>query len=357
MSPPKAPPRPGPAAGREALRAWLQEFYGRVLRTNADLAQSACCTTDARGRFRELLELLPEAVKEKHYGCGCPLPEDDLSGLTVLDLGAGAGLDAFLASFLVGPSGFVHGIDMTESLVRLAAEQAPIVARRFGYPRPNVAFHRGFIETADDIPDASVDLVLSDCVVNLSPAKDEVYRTAWRVLKRGGELHISDVYADRRVPDRIREDPRMVAECLGLADYEPDALDRMRDAGFLDPRVVGRRVLRTEALGEPITFSSLTVRAFRLEDPPLDRRCEDYGQTAVYRGTLPASPSRFSLDGHHLFEASRPTAVCRNTARTLSETRLGRHFEVSAPVRHFGPFRCAPVPAGRGDGPPDACCP
>lgn len=341
---------------REKLREWLRAFYGRTLKTSADLTEKACCTTSTLSRFRDVLELIPAAVKEKHYGCGCPLPEDDLTGLVVLDLGSGAGVDAFIASYLVGPDGFVHGIDMTDEQLAVARENAPVVARRFGYPRPNVAFHKGFIETADDIPNASVDLVISDCVVNLSPAKDEVFRTVWRVLKPGGELYYADIFADRRVPETIRDDPRLVAECLGGADYEHDALDRMKDAGFRDPRVVDRRVLQTEALGQPIVFSSLTVRAQKF-DPPLDRRCEDYGQIAIYKGNLPASPARFAYDDHHVFEAGRPTPVCRNTARMLSETRLARYFDVTEPVRHFGIFACGPAPsASDAAKPTGACC-
>ncbi len=341
--------------GRETLRAHLQEFYGKTLTASTDLSEKACCTLDTQSRHREILELIPEAVKAKHYGCGCPIPEDDLTGLTVLDLGSGAGVDAFIAAYLVGPEGFVHGIDMTDAQLAIAREHAPVVARRFGYPKPNTLFHKGFIETADNIPDASVDLVISDCVINLSPAKEEVFRTIWRTLKPGGELYVSDIFADRRVPDRIREDPRMVAECLGGAEYEHDGFDRMKSAGFLDPRVVSRRVVQTEAMGEPITFSSLTVRAQKFEEA-LDRRCEDYGQVALYKGTLPASPARFAYDDHHVFEAGRPTPVCRNTARMLSETRLAPYFEVTKPIRHFGIFTCGPAPAVAGSA-SAACCP
>lgn len=341
--------------GREILRARLREFYGKTLKTGADLKERACCTLDTQARHREILELIPEGVKTRHYGCGCPIPEDDLSGLTVLDLGSGAGVDAFIAAYLVGPEGFVHGIDMTEEQLAVAREHAPMVARRFGYPKPNTAFHKGFIETAEDIPDATIDLVISDCVINLSPAKAEVFRTVWRVLKPGGELYFSDIFADRRVPERIRNDPRMVAECLGGAEYEHDGFDQMKAAGFLDPRVVSRRLVQAEAMGEPVAFSSLTVRAQKFEEP-LDRRCEDYGQIAVYKGTLPAFPARFAYDDHHVFEAGRPAPVCRNTARMLSGTRLAPHFEVTKPVRHFGLFACGPAPASRSPG-AGACCP
>lgn len=233
---------------------------------------------------------------------------------------------------------------MTHEQLDVARRNAPTVLERFGHKRPNIAFHEGFIETADAIPDASVDLVISDCVINLSPAKDEVFRTIRRVLRPGGEMYISDIAADRRVPEGIRTDPVLVAECLGGAEYEHDWFDQMRDAGFLDPRVVSRRVVQTEARGEPIVFASLTVRSFKISD--LGRRCEDYGQVAVYRGTVEESPARYTLDDHHVFEAHRPAPVCRNTARMLSETRLAHHFQVSAPTRHLGLFACAPPLAG-----------
>lgn len=339
-------------ADRRELRRMLRDFYGRRVQQSADLSTKACCTDDTARRFADVLTLLPDDVRRRHYGCGCPLPADDLDGLTVLDLGAGAGVDAFIALRCVGPHGYVHGVDMTAEQLDVARRNAPTVARRFEHPKVNVTFHEDYIETADVIPDASVDLVISDCVINLSPAKEEVFRTIWRVLKPGGEFYVSDIAADRRVPDSVRHDSQLVAECLGGAEYEHDWFDQMRDAGFADPRVVERRVVQREALGVPIVFSSLTVRGFKLL--AMDRRCEDYGQTAVYRGSIPNSLARFVLDDHHVFEAQRPTSVCRNTARMLSETRLAAHFEVTRPVRHFGLFDCAP-PRAPEDG-DRACC-
>jgi ubiquinone/menaquinone biosynthesis C-methylase UbiE len=330
----------------------LREFYGRRVQKTADLSTKACCTDDAARRFSDVLALLPDDVRQRHYGCGCPLPADDLTGLTVLDLGAGAGVDAFIALHCVGPNGSVHGVDMTAEQLDVARRNASTVARRFEHPKTNVTFHEDYIETADVIPDASIDLVISDCVINLSPAKNEVFRTIWRVLKPGGEFYVSDIAADRRLPHSVRNDPQLVAECLGGAEYEHDWFDQMRDAGFADPRVVERRVVQREALGMPIVFSSLTVRGFKLSE--MDQRCEDYGQTAVYLGSIPNTPARFVLDDHHVFEAERPAPVCRNTARMLTETRLAAHFDVTRPIRHFGLFDCAPV--GTTDGADRACC-
>lgn len=351
--------RPRTKAQPDALRAFLREYYGKRLQSAADLTEKACCTDETQRRHAKILELIPEEVRSRHYGCGCPLPEDDLGGLAVLDLGSGAGVDAFVASYLVGPQGHVVGIDMTDEQLEVARRNAPIVARRFGYGRPNTVFRKGFIETADGVADASMDLVISDCVVNLSPRKGVVLETASRVLREGGELYVSDVVADRRVPEELRRDPKLVAECIGGAEYEHDWLDLLRDAGFTDPRVVSRKLLRSEVRDHPISFWSLTIRAFKFSRRPLDRRCEDYGQVAVYRGSLDGSPARFVFDDHHVFEAARPTAVCRNTARMLSETRLGRHFDVTPEVRHFGLFPCGPAPSAAPSGETaagGACC-
>ncbi|MCB9384981.1 MAG: methyltransferase domain-containing protein [Bryobacterales bacterium] len=327
----------------ESLRNHLRFYYGRHLKRTGDLTQKACCTLDTSERHQQLFQLIPSAVTEKHYGCGCPIPEDELTGLTVLDLGSGAGVDAFLLSHKVGPDGFVHGVDMTDEQLAVANGHSDEVARNFGFPKANTAFHKDFIEVCESIPDNSIDLVISDCVLNLSPRKDLVFQTIARVLKEGGEFYIADIASDRRVPEKIANDAEMIAECLGGAMYEHDWFDAMKEQGFRDPRSVSRRLVQTEAMGEPVVFWSMTVRAFQFATP-LDNRCEDYGQFATYNGRCPGMEARFVFDDHHVFEAQRPTAVCRNTARMLSETRLGRYFQVTEPVKHFGEFACGPTP-------------
>ncbi len=325
-------------------RTFLREYYGKTLQKTEDLTEQACCVESTFRRHADTIALIPDEVVSRHYGCGCPIPEDDLEGMVCLDLGSGAGVDAFLLARLVGPKGHVHGIDMTDEQLDVARRNAPAVAKAFGYDEPNTTFHKGFIESAESIESASVDLVISDCVINLSPRKDLVFQAIHRVLKEGGELYISDIVADRRIPEEIANDPRLHAECLGGALYEHDLYDLLKDTGFADPRVVERRVLQTDVIGHPISFSSITVRAQKFATP-LDRRCEDYGQTATYTGAFPRSPARYVFDDHHVFERDRPTAVCQNTARMLSETRLGRGFRVTEPVKHFGLFPCGPAPA------------
>ena len=336
----------------EELRRYLRNYYGKVLTRTEDLEMKACCSVDTRSRHAEALELIPDEVKQRNYGCGCSIPEDDLTGLRVLDLGSGSGLDAFILAQLVGESGRVFGIDMTVEQLEVARRNIDPVTTALGYSRANTEFHEGYIETAESIADASIDLVVSDCVINLSPLKEEVLATMYRVLRPGGEFYVSDIVADRRVPESISSDPKLTAECLGGALYEHDFFDLLKDTGFADPRVVTRRVVEEDVGGQPIRFFSVTVRGFKL-DGEWDRRCEDYGQVAVYGGNCAEQPARFKLDDHHVFEAGRPAAVCRNTARMLSETRLARYFEVSPPSRHLGIFECGGSTEG-GEG--EACC-
>lgn len=337
----------------EILRSHLKEYYGKHLKSQKDLKQKACCTDEVQDRYSEILKMIPLEVKEKYYGCGAPIPHDDLHGLTVLDLGSGSGVDAFIISYLVGPEGFVHGVDMTPSQIKIANQNAANVRTNFGFEKSNVAFNEEFIESADCIPDSSIDLVVSNCVINLSPRKDLVFRTIWRVLKNGGEFYVSDIVADRRLPEKIRNDESLIAECLGGAEYENDWYDVIQDSGFLDPRVVSRREVQRDVSGVPSVFYSVTMRGFKFLEK-LDRRCEDYGQIATYNGKLQTQEARFLLDDHHIFEAHRPTPVCRNTARMLTETRLKKYFDVTQPIAHFGLFPCAAAAPSTSSG--TSCC-
>lgn len=336
----------------EELRKYLRNYYGKVLTRTEDLEVNACCSVDTLSRHADILELIPDEVKQRNYGCGCSIPQDDLAGLSVLDLGSGSGLDAFILSHLVGESGRVFGLDMTDEQLDVARRNVGPVMAAFGYSQPNTEFHEGYIETAECIADSSVDLVVSDCVINLSPLKAEVLRTMYRVLRPGGEFYISDIVADRRVPEVIANDPKLTAECLGGALYEHDFIDVMKDAGFGDPRVVTRRLVEADVVGQPIRFCSVTIRGFKLEGE-WDRRCEDYGQVAFYCGNCAQQPARFALDDHHVFEAGRPAAVCRNTARMLSETRLAKYFEVTPPRQHLGIFACGGTETSSQG---EACC-
>ncbi|GAU66952.1 methyltransferase [Streptomyces sp. NBRC 110611] len=275
---------------------------------------------------------------------GSPIPAA-LDGITVLDLGCGSGRDAYVLAQLVGPNGRVIGVDMTDEQLAVARRHQSWHTDRFGYA--NTEFHQGCIEdlAAVGIADGSIDLVVSNCVVNLSPDKPRVFREIFRVLKPGGELYFSDVFADRRLPATLLDDAELVGECLAGALYTEDFRRLMEHCGCADARTTASAPI---ALTSPeierkigfAAFTSRTVRAFHL---PLEDRCEDYGQTAVYRGTLPGHPHTFDLDDHHHFPTGKPLLVCGNTADMLTATRYAPHFTVTGDkTRHFGLFPCAP---------------
>jgi len=366
-SPVTAPPT---TQERDALRAWLRTYYGKDLTGSEDLQTNACCASDAPAAWlKALLANVHDDVASRFYGCGYPIPSA-LAGATVVDLGCGTGRDVYVLSQLVGPEGRVHGVDMTEEQLAVGVATQEWHRERFGQETSNVQFHLGYIEALASlgIAENSVDVVVSNCVVNLSPLKDVVMREVHRVLKPGGEFYFSDVFADRRLPSEIANDPLLHAECLGGALYRYDFETLAKATGFEDPRVISQAPISIEnpeierRVGAA-RFESVTYRLFKLDG--LDRQCEDYGQTATYRGSVPNQESLFWLDDHHAFEPGRPERVCRNTAAMLSSTRLAPHFAVTAPGPvHYGAFPCGPTLAAQqygtgaqpGCGPGEACC-
>jgi arsenite methyltransferase len=340
-----------------SITASVREYYGRVLQSSADLKTSACCLAETLPRHvREILKTLHPEVLERFYGCGSPIPPA-LTGATVLDLGCGSGRDCYVLSKLVGPQGRVIGLDMTEEQLAVARRHQAWHAEKFGFA--NTEFRQGYIEDLSGIADGSVDLVVSNCVLNLSPDKPRVFREIFRVLKPGGELYFSDVFADRRIPAALAADPVLLGECLGGALYVEDFRREMARVGCLDARVVAssRLTLNNEDIQRQvghIAFHSMTLRAFKLN---LEDRCEDFGQVATYRGTLAESPQSFDLDDHHHFVAGKPMLVCGNTADMLARTRYAPHFVVQGEkTTHFGLFDCGPAPLAAAKDSPAGCC-
>lgn len=346
----------------ESVHQQVQQYYGETLATSADLKTSACCCDSPPARITDvLMELEPELLK-KFYGCGSPIPLG-VEGCTVLDLGCGAGRDSYVLSKLVGPRGRVIGVDMTAAQIDFAKRFVEPQTKRFGYARPNIEFRSGLIENlaALGIEDASIDVVTSNCVINLSPDKERVFSEIFRVLKPGGELYFSDVFAGRRVPPHLQHDAVLRGECLAGALYLEDFRRLLRRLGCLDYRVMSARRIalenrEIEARIGMVDFYSMTIRAFRLE---LEDLCEDYGQVATYLGTLADSPHAFALDDHHTLYAGKPMLVCGNTAAMLGETRFAPHFRIDGDrTTHFGKFDCAPAasPVATRMGVGGACC-
>lgn len=340
--------------------AEIRRYYGEVLQSSGDLKTGACCATESLPRhIRELVADVHPDVRERFYGCGAPLPPA-LDGCTVLDLGCGSGRDCYVLSRLVGENGRVIGLDMTPQQLEVARQYREWHAKRYGHATSNVYFREGYIEdlASAGVTDNSVDAIVSNCVLNLSPDKPRVFAEMLRVLKPGGEFYFSDVFADRRIPEILRDDPVLRGECLGGALYTEDFRRLMAEVGCADVRVVESSPVplldpEIEAKIGFVGFRSLTVRGFKL---PIEDRCEDYGQIVTYLGTVDGHPHAFPLDDHHLFETGRPLPVCGNTADMLSETRYAPHFRVAGDKSvHYGLFDCGPAAAEATTAGPGCC--
>lgn len=346
------------------MRESVQRYYGKILQKSSDLKTSACCdTTSLPAWLKPLLARIHPDVLARYYGCGLVAPQL-LDGCQVLDLGCGSGRDCYVLAQLVGAQGHVLGVDMTAEQLAVANAHLNYHAERFGYA--NVTFRQGYIEdlAALGLADASIDVIVSNCVINLSPDKDSVLREAWRLLKPGGELYFSDVYADRRLDPALREDEVLYGECLSGALYWNDFENLARRHGFADPRLVEDRPLSiddpqlAEKLGNARFFSA-TYRLFKLDG--LEPACEDYGQAVIYRGSIPGAPDAFVLDKHHHLETGRVFPVCGNTWRMLKDSRFAGHFTFIGDFsRHFGIFRgCGkdlPFDRGNAAASSAACC-
>lgn len=320
----------------------------------------------------KLLEVIPQEVIERDYGCGDP-SKYVRAGETVLDLGSGTGKICFIAAQVVGAKGRVIGIDMTDDMLEVARRNAPEVAVRIGYD--NVEFRRGRIqdlrtdldrvdevlaknpvrsaealnafhreleilrETEPLVSSESVDVVVSNCVLNLVPSSDKpaMFREIHRILRRHGRAVISDIVSDEPVTEAMQQDPELWSGCISGALTESEFLRAFEDAGFYGIRVLERETEPWQTV-DGIEFRSLVVEAFKgKEGPCLERR-----QAVVYRG-----PFREVVDddGHRIRRGER-TAVCDKTYEIYSRPPYTEHFDLvdpleAVPLEDARPFNCS----------------
>ena len=333
------------------MEAAVKDTYSNGATERVD---ALCCPVEYDPQY---LAVIPGEVIERDYGCGDPSAYLK-SGETVLDLGSGTGKICFIAAQVVGETGRVIGVDMTTEMLDVARRNAPAVAEGIGYT--NVEFRRGRIQdlaldldrldrvlsrdpvrdveglfaaqglaadlrrTEPMVADESVDVVVSNCVLNLVDGRDKptLFREIFRVLKRGGRAVISDIVSDEPVPEHMSNDPELWSGCVSGALTEQGFLEAFAEAGFYGIRLLVRQVEPWRTV-EGIEFRSVTVEAFRgKEGPCLERR-----QAVIYRG--PFAEVRDD-DGHRLVRGER-TAVCDKTFRIYGRQPYTEHFELLEP--------------------------
>jgi arsenite methyltransferase len=243
----------------EAIREAVRDNYGKVAEANACGCGPSCCDPSAAGDAKaagraigytdEQLDAVPDGA---NLGLGCGNPQAIAAlkpGETVLDLGSGAGFDAFLAASAVGTTGRVIGVDMTPQMITKARENA----EKIGHA--NVEFRLGEIEQLP-VADNSVDVIISNCVINLSPEKERVFRESYRVLRSGGRLAISDVVASAELPEEIQRDLALYSGCVAGASTIGTIETMLRDAGFeqiaITPKDESRNFIREWAPGRKV---------------------------------------------------------------------------------------------------------
>jgi arsenite methyltransferase len=239
------------------IKDYVRDRYGQIAKKGSS---SCCCNgvsalkqAEAIGYSLEELKNIPDSAI-LGLGCGNPVGLTTLKkGEIVLDLGSGGGIDVFLAANKVGEKGWVIGVDMTPEMIR----KAKLNAKKGGYQ--NVEFRLGEIENLP-VENESVDVILSNCVINLSPDKDRVFREAYRVLKPKGRMVISDIVTDRELPDDIRKSFPAWAECIGGALVKKDYLDKVKQAGFSPVKILDETVYLEEGMSDKIKGRIISLK-------------------------------------------------------------------------------------------------
>ncbi|MBI2267166.1 MAG: methyltransferase domain-containing protein [Armatimonadetes bacterium] len=286
-------------ASLERSRSIVREFYARAAVTPQ---KDLCC---AGIYSRKDTSHIPKEVIERFYGCGSPIHTAKVSeGEVVVDLGSGAGIDCFIAAKRVGAGGKVIGVDMTDEMLDIANQCKKEVRRNLGFNV--VEFRKGYLE---DLPieGNTVDVVTSNCVINLSPDKNAVFQEMWRILKDHGRMVVSDIVADREVPPHLRTNAQLWGECISGALTEEEFLASLERAGFYGVCVLNKSFYK-EVEGH--RFHSVTVRGYKYEKK---KGCVFLGQRAVYRG-----PFKAVVDEEgHFFPRNEMVEVCTDTAAKI----------------------------------------
>lgn len=245
----------------EDTKKIVKEAYGKIAKT----PQSCGCQCDCKDYSPETISRAigysddeMKAVPEANLGLGCGNPtaiSELKEGNTVLDLGSGAGFDSFLAAKKVGSKGKVIGVDMTPEMI----EKAKANAQKHGFK--NTDFRLGDIETLP-VESNSVDVIISNCVINLAPDKDKVFAEAYRVLKPGGKMYVSDIVLLKDISEELKNNPDLIAGCVGGAILKQDYIEKVKKAGFeVDILNENKEISKKQYAGLPL--ESLLIKAIK----------------------------------------------------------------------------------------------
>jgi arsenite methyltransferase len=332
-------------------------------------AEKLCCAVNYDSEY---LKVIPPEVIDRDYGCGDP-SRYVREGETVLDLGSGTGKICFIAAQIVGPTGKVIGVDMTDEMLEVARRNAPVVAERIGYA--NVVFRKGRIQdlaldlelldrqlkqnpisdaasflAADELAEElrvkhpliasdSIDVVVSNCVLNLvePKSKRQLFDEIFRVLKKGGRAVISDIVSDEEVPEEMQNDPELWSGCISGAFTEEGFIAAFEKAGFYGIQILKRDAAPWRTV-QGIEFRSVTIEAFKGKQG----ECFERNQVVIYRG-----PFKEVLDDDsHRMERGKRYAVCDKTYNLYKKAPYREFFEfvdpiVAVPLSEAKPFDCS----------------
>lgn len=250
--------------GEKEIKKFVKDRYGEIASKGDSCCPSCCCPADlaqqakSMGYSEEEIKSLPEGAV-MGLGCGNPTALAELKeGETVLDLGSGGGLDVFLAAQKVGQRGRVIGVDMTAEMIEKARENA----KKAGYE--SVEFRLGDIENLP-VEDDTIDVIISNCVINLSPDKLATYKEAFRVLKSGGRILISDLVTEGELPEDVRRSFEAWAECIAGALEKQEYLQTIRKAGFRDVVIAAQHTYDEPGMDDRLRgkITSIQVAAYK----------------------------------------------------------------------------------------------
>ncbi|XP_059824963.1 arsenite methyltransferase isoform X2 [Hypanus sabinus] len=272
----------------DSVQEQVKGYYGKRLKKSEDLQTNVTCSLTrppSSKTVREAMTLIHPEVSQRYFGCGLVVPES-LEGCHVLDLGSGSGRDCYVLSKLVGPLGHVTGVDMTDEQIQLSRKYVPYHQEKFGYKEANTEFVQGYIEKLGEagIPYNSFDLLISNCVICLCPDKKAVFEEAYRILKEGGEVYFSDMYASEPVNEELKKDV---------------------------------------VLWGDVQYASGTYRFFKLPAVKSKSKC-----LVTYKGTVTDHEQELHFDSAHIFKKDKAVEVDGELAMVLKTSRFASHFDI-----------------------------